>query len=69
MCELAVADSPWITLSKWEALQSNFASYPTVTKHHSEYITSAFPDKDILVMFLCGADHAIKVFPSFIKSM
>lgn len=58
MCELAVRQSDWVEVSRWEGEQSGFVDFPSVTNHHHKYLSSLFPG--LKVMYLCGADHAIK---------
>ncbi len=65
MCERSTVHSPWIAVSKWEASQNGFVDFPSVTLFHSDYIKKVLPTKEILVMYLCGADHALKVDSPF----
>jgi len=58
MCKLAVRDSSWVDLSRWEASLNYFADFPEVAVHHHRYITAAFRARTVKVMYLCGADHA-----------
>jgi hypothetical protein len=61
MCELSTVQSDWISPSSWEIAQNTFVDYPSVARFHSQYLTGKFPDNPISVMYLCGADHAIRV--------
>jgi hypothetical protein len=41
----------------WEIEQDDFEDFPEVVKHYSEEITKNFPDLNIRVMYVAGADH------------
>jgi len=60
MCKLSLADSAWISLSKWEAMQPCFVNFPEVINYHATFLRDKFPNHDLLLLYLCGVDHAIR---------
>eukprot|EP01111_Echinosteliopsis_oligospora_P002861 TRINITY_DN1452_c0_g1_i1.p1 TRINITY_DN1452_c0_g1~~TRINITY_DN1452_c0_g1_i1.p1 ORF type:complete len:152 (+),score=29.22 TRINITY_DN1452_c0_g1_i1:466-921(+) len=60
MCELSLVDSSWVSLSTWEIHQPRFVDFPAVVKTHSTFLKQQFPEEDLLVLYLCGADLALK---------
>lgn len=60
MCELSVADSQWLSVSKWEGHRPTFLDFGPVRQFHEDYLRTKFPDKEIAVFYLCGTDHAVK---------
>jgi len=57
MCALALADSPWISLSSWETEQSEWKRTAVVLDHYSHVINTAFKQHGpIDVKFVCGGD-------------
>lgn len=60
LCEFSTSESEWISLSKWEMSQNGFVDYPSVARFHTQFISEKFPGKPIKVMYLCGADHALR---------
>jgi len=60
MCNLILASNSWIVVSTWEMAQKQFVDFPYVAKFHRQYISEKFPEEKIQLMYLCGADHALK---------
>lgn len=44
----------------WEGLQPDFVDFPEVRKHFVKEIKKAFPDQDLHVLYVSGADHFMK---------
>lgn len=69
-CRLAVADSDWLEVSSWEGLHHSFVDFAHVATVHRERIHLSHPDVE--VMYVCGADHAIKtgiIHSSFVNGI
>jgi len=69
MVRLSSLDSPWLEASPWEKSQPDFTDFPAVTKFHANYLRdqiskkiSAQVSRNVLIMYLCGADHAVGCF-------
>jgi len=61
MIELAVKNSSWLSVHRWEISQSMFVDFPYVIRAIAEYIKKKYkatPFANIQVSYLCGADHA-----------
>ena len=58
MCELATADSDWLTVSRWECEQAAWSrTLVTLQAHHAEINRRAGnPSPPIQVRLLCGSD-------------
>jgi len=54
MCELAVNQSPWLMVDKWEAQQPRFVAYWKVVDHLKAIVSKIIPTAK--VMYLMGAD-------------
>eukprot|EP01116_Phalansterium_solitarium_P022628 TRINITY_DN7543_c0_g1_i1.p2 TRINITY_DN7543_c0_g1~~TRINITY_DN7543_c0_g1_i1.p2 ORF type:complete len:204 (-),score=68.13 TRINITY_DN7543_c0_g1_i1:17-628(-) len=60
MCRLALASHPFVACSSWEAEQPRFVDFPGVTIFHQRHLREQFPDANLEIMYLCGADHAVR---------
>jgi nicotinate (nicotinamide) nucleotide adenylyltransferase len=58
MCRLLVSDSNWISVSSWEAQAHGFINFPSVARHHSEFLQKNFPSEKLRLMYIAGADLA-----------
>jgi len=59
LAKIAVGESDWISVGEWECSQG-MIDFPVVCVHYQEVLNNAFPEKNIEVYYLCGADHATK---------
>jgi nicotinic acid mononucleotide adenylyltransferase len=63
MCELAVKEAnmqDWLIVDRWESSQTRFIDFPGVHSSLATYISTAFPNDNIRVMYLCGTDHLMR---------
>jgi len=60
MCELALQYSSWISLSRWEGMEERFSYIDSVLNVHDKVFKHYFPHHRIQVMFVAGADLAMK---------
>ncbi|KAJ4459103.1 putative nicotinamide-nucleotide adenylyltransferase NMA2 [Paratrimastix pyriformis] len=60
MCRLAVAQHPWVSASAWETEQSGFVDFPECTERMQQWLKLQFPRRNLKVLFICGADHAVR---------
>jgi nicotinate (nicotinamide) nucleotide adenylyltransferase len=60
MCELAVADSDWISVSAWECQQDFFVTFSEVTKNIQAFAHEQIPGYIFRALFVCGADLVVR---------
>eukprot|EP01105_Mastigella_eilhardi_P006362 TRINITY_DN17969_c0_g1_i1.p1 TRINITY_DN17969_c0_g1~~TRINITY_DN17969_c0_g1_i1.p1 ORF type:complete len:262 (+),score=45.45 TRINITY_DN17969_c0_g1_i1:66-788(+) len=69
LCELAIRDhfqehndgsGFTIMVDPWEGMQGDFIDFPVVSATRRCTFTTAFPESNLLVLFLCGMDLYVK---------
>jgi len=71
MCEFAIEDSDFLSISKWETKQKRFCDFPEVMTELNKQIQLRFgkripeSSKPIQCMYICGSDHVIKCSLTF----
>jgi len=60
MVQAALEESDWISADGWEVNQERMVDFPEVAKHLANHLATEFPEENIRVLYLCGADHASK---------
>jgi len=60
MCELALQYSSWISLSRVEGTRSRFSYIDSMLVYHDEFFKSHYPNHKLQIMFVCGADLAVR---------
>lgn len=66
MCELAVKNSDWISVSTWEIEQKGFVDFPSVVVRHAEYLKTTLPKHTFEVIYLCGAGNKMFFCPFYV---
>eukprot|EP01112_Ceratiomyxa_fruticulosa_P003567 TRINITY_DN1388_c0_g1_i4.p1 TRINITY_DN1388_c0_g1~~TRINITY_DN1388_c0_g1_i4.p1 ORF type:complete len:244 (+),score=20.03 TRINITY_DN1388_c0_g1_i4:126-857(+) len=62
MCQLVCAQEDWLDVSTWECAQPGFTNFPSVVRFHGSVLASHFPDINIELYYVCGADLAVNCF-------
>eukprot|EP01113_Clastostelium_recurvatum_P017857 TRINITY_DN2106_c0_g1_i4.p1 TRINITY_DN2106_c0_g1~~TRINITY_DN2106_c0_g1_i4.p1 ORF type:complete len:289 (+),score=55.78 TRINITY_DN2106_c0_g1_i4:57-869(+) len=60
MCRMACQGESWLGVSTWECHQQGFVDFPSVTRNHRKFFDEKFPEHHIRVIYICGADLAIR---------
>ena len=65
MCNLAINNSKWISVSDWECKQSQWTKTKEVVKiHYNMLQQSKLHEQEIQILFLCGADLLVAICES-----
>jgi nicotinic acid mononucleotide adenylyltransferase len=64
MVDLAIEEDPntssWVVADPWESTQPHFISFYTVVQHLDQLLAEKYPNENIEVIFLCGADLVLR---------
>jgi nicotinamide mononucleotide adenylyltransferase len=71
LCNRAVQDSnckDWLMVDQWECDQETFVNFDGVVKNVDKVLKKTLPDVTINVLYVCGADHAIRCNMACLKN-